>query len=360
MSTKGRVDTNRALRMSGFFCQTLNERGIRCALEDLRWALPQLRQDQFDQVETAVQSMAKGHDQQALMDVGAALRRLSHPTLRAQLGAAGIALRLDVLFEMATMDTTRDALSQAMAGLASVEDAKRQAAADKLRTWCGSVQVDDELPPLPLEAEQAAPQATPDPVEPKASAARSRPVAVPAPVDSPAGEDDSPALPAGAVIRRKAKVFGKAGALTLEIAPVRAQEHHASPARCTVMIEGALATGDGHFDWSQGSKVVFMCTQRELPQLLAVLMGWTSELEFKFHGANKKKSLHIAHQEHGLLVHVRDATNNVRVPVEDADRYALAMLVLAAMAHNEPHLDSSAIMAVARAMAVAPGWRRAG
>ncbi|MDT8992791.1 hypothetical protein RQP54_18100 [Curvibacter sp. APW13] len=352
------VDTNRALRMSGFICQTLNDRGIRCTLEDLRWALPLLRQDQYDQIEAAVQDMAKGHDQQSLMELTAALRRLSSPSLRAQLGAAGIALRLDVLFEMATMATTRDALSQALAGLSSMQEAARLSAADKLRAWCGGVPVDDELPALPHEdagtptSAAPAPDGTPPPLRTS--------VRAPANDDGPADDACSPALPAEAVIRRKAKVFGKSGALTLEIAPVREQEHHASTARCTVMVEGALATGDGHFDWSPGKKVVFMCTQRELPQLLAVLMGWTSELEFKFHGANNKKSLHIAHQEHGLLVHVRDATKNVRVPVEDADRYALAMLVLAAMAHNEPHLDSSAIMAVARAMAVVPGWRRAG
>lgn len=360
-----RVDTNRALRMSAFFAQTLNDRGIRCALEDVRWALPQLRQDQFEQLDAAVQSMAKGHDQQVYMELAATLRRLSDSSLRAALGRAGIALRLDVLFELATQDTTREALGQALGALRSTTAAQRQEAEERLRTWCGSVQI-DELPPLPVDAQPPAPE---NPASTAPSPARSSPLRGPAAVPAPVATEpqsntvesgDSPALPAADVIRRKAKVFGKAGALTLEIAPVRAQEHHASTARCTVMVEGALATGDGHFDWSAGSKVVFMCTQRELPQLLAVLMGWTSELEFKFHGANKKKSLHIVHQEHGLLVHVRDAINNVRVPVEDADRYALAMLVLAAMANNEPHLDSSAIMAVSRAMAVSPAWRRMG
>jgi hypothetical protein len=231
---------------------------------------------------------------------------------------------------------------------------------ERLRTWCGTVQAPEELPPLPTTLEKERPAPAPEVATPKPRAARSKSAAAPPAVESALPENDSPALPAEAAIRRKAKAFGKAGALTLEIAPVRDQEHHASTARCTVMVEGALATGDGHYDWSAGSKVVFMCTQRELPQLLAVLMGWISELDFKFHGANKKKSLHIEHQDHGLLVHLRDATHNVRVPVDDADRYALAMLVLAAMTHNEPHLDSSSIMAVARAMSVEPAWRRAG
>lgn len=52
--------------------------------------------------------------------------------------------------------------------------------------------------------------------------------------------------------------------------------------------------------------------------------------------------------------------DSVRVPVEDVVRYGLAMLVLATMARNEPHLDGGAIMAVAVAVAVVSGWLRSG
>lgn len=354
-----------AVRMSGFFCQTLNERGITTDIDDLRWALPRLAAHQFEKINHAIQSMAKGHDQQAYMDLAALLRRLSQPALRADFSAAGIAMRLDVLFEMAMGDTTREALFKALAGLASMEQAQRQAATAKLRTWCGSVQ-DDEVLPLPCDAAPTAQvQHRPDASVPGPVSVQREPYARARRADAPAAaevsatvEDVRPA-PAGAgAIRRKAKVFGKSGALTLETAPVRSSDQAVSTARCTVMVEGAQSNGAGGFDWSDGSKVVFMCTQRELPELLAVLMGWTSELEFKFHGVNRQKTLHVVHQDHGLLVHLREATRNIRVPVADSDRYALAMLVLAAMAHNEPHLDSNAIMAVARAMAVAPAWRR--
>ena len=369
MSTNaGLMDANRALRMSGFYFQSLKARGIRCTLEDLRWALPKLRLDQFEAVDQAVQALAKGSDQQAYMDLAATLCRLSHSSLRSDLRQAGVSVRIDVLFELATLEKTRESLAQSLTGLRSPDGGQHQAAVDQLRTWCGIVQP-EELPPIPAEANvtlDKLPQAvaaTPvqQVVGPRAQSAAA---ATPPPnesdvVDSTTVPREAPAPANEGVIRRKAKVFGKAGALTLEVAQVRAQEHHASTARCTVMVEGALATGDGHFDWSAGAKVVFMCTQRELPQLLAVFMGWTSEVDFKFHGVTRKKSLHIEHQEHGLLVHVRDTTKNVRVPVDDADRYALAMLVLAAMAHNEPHLDSNAIMAVARSMALAPEWRRA-
>lgn len=347
--------TSHALRMSGFIHQTLQDRGIRFSLEDLRWALPQLEQAQFVVLEHAAQALARGHDEPVYMDLGAALRRLCDPALRLMLARAGIGLRVDVLFAMALQEDLRLTLLSALNDLRSADPAVLVPAQDKIRAWCGAAPRESAPVPAEVHAPAAAPAPSPvpglpgAPVAPAVSAGMREPA--PQPQTAPGAEE---------VIRRKAKVFGKAGALTLEIAPVRAQEHHASTARCTVMIEGALATGDGHYDWSVGSKVVFMCTQRELPQLLAVLMGWTSELEFKFHGANKKKSLHIAHQEHGLLVHVRETTNNVRVPVEDADCYALAMLVLAAMAHNEPHLDATAIMAVARAMAVAPAWRRTG
>lgn len=143
------VDGARALRMSGFFYQTLNGRGFRCTVEDLRWVLPQLETEQFNQVELAIHSLSKGHDQQHYMDLVATLRRLCDPGLRSSLRNAGIAMRVDVLFAFAGENASREVLTQALAGLRSTDAALKLQSEGKLRTWCGTMQAPDELPPLP-------------------------------------------------------------------------------------------------------------------------------------------------------------------------------------------------------------------
>lgn len=140
-------------------------------------------------------------------------------------------------------------------------------------------------------------------------------------------------------------MFGKAAALTWETAPMRTRAADA-PALTTVMIEGATARGDGTFAWD--AKIVFACTARELPQLLAVLMGWTNEVEFAFHGGDVRKKLRVEHQAHGLFVKLQGPGATHSVPVDDADRYAVAMLVLHALTANEPLGDAQAVLAVCR------------
>lgn len=149
------------------------------------------------------------------------------------------------------------------------------------------------------------------------------------------------------VLRHQSKVFGQSAALTWEIAALADQASSAHPL-CTVMIEAAAGDGTGRYGWDD--KVVFMLTLRELPQVLGVLMGWSSALEFKFHGKLKNKSLVLVHQDHSLHMRLSDARQRLSVPVLDADRYALNMLVLSALCVNEPTLDSQAVLSVCRAM----------
>jgi len=148
------------------------------------------------------------------------------------------------------------------------------------------------------------------------------------------------------LLRRQSKVFGQGAALTWEIAALADQASSAHPL-CTVMIEAAAGDGTGRYRWDD--KVVFMLTLRELPQVLGVLMGWSSALEFKFHGKLKNKSLVMVHQDHGLHVRLSDARQRLSVPVLHADRYPLTMLVLSALCANEPTLDSQAVLSVCRA-----------
>jgi hypothetical protein len=122
--------------------------------------------------------------------------------------------------------------------------------------------------------------------------------------------------------------------------------------RYTVMIEGARADGEGGYAWRD--KVVFSVTAPELPQMLAVLMGWIEAVEFRFHSGSPKKNMAVRHQSSGVVVHLQGLTQALAVPVSDADRYALASLVLHTMVANEPLSSAEAVLQVCRAVMTRP------
>lgn len=340
-------------RVTGFFWQTLNDRGIRCERNAVAVALQELTEAQFGALENAVHALANGHDDVAPMAFAAAFRRISAPNSRKALMRACVVHRADVLLAVATDASMRQEFDVQLTALqleaSSLEDRAR--AQEVLRSLCGHTQ-----PTMDVPAQVAHPVVEIDapggddvlpPFEP------AEPISTSLQGDCVTPEVFAP--PTKAFVGRKAKVFGKTGALTWETALLRQSEALPSGATTTVMVEGAAATGEGTFDWSR--KLVFMCTLRELHQVLAVLMGWSGELEMKFHGHDRKKSLVLLHQDHGVLVHLRHDRTQVRVPVDDADRYALAMLVLSALVANEPNLDAQTILTVCQAMAVEPVFR---
>lgn len=374
-----------ALRVAPFLWQSLNGRGFRCARADIEQAAVELRVDQFALVETAIKALASGSENPQYTACGAAFRRISSASTRQAFVAASINCRGDVLFELATNPSTGAVFDRQYAALVAPASsaAEYEEAAAVLRRLCGiekplhaqltspgDTSDPDELPvfSMPPEPADRAPR---PPSGPPSTAAgpgvgRATPVRSPrsraatggrAPVPdvAPAFAD---AVPTSTDSRdkpyRQAKVFGSTGALTFEVAPIRQTEGR-SGKEMTVMIEGAVANDDTTYNWT--NKIAFMCTLRELHQLLAVLMGWTGVLEMGFHGHDRKKSLHIEHQDHGLFVHLRHAKANVRVPVDDADRYALAMLVLHALKANEPYLDTTAILQVCRAVSERPSFK---
>ncbi len=331
-----------ARRASAFVHQTMVGRGLRCLKSDLELALVELAPEQLRQVTDAAQSVAKGADNRTLMELLAALRTVSARPARQALSHAGIIYRADVLLPLAAGDRTGAAFARDMATLQRVgaPAEEREEARTKLLAQCGPLTHEDLVAttapaapsPEPHDAQEDLPHL--EELENEGNAQPGRGQAAGA-LRSNAKE--SP--------RRQVKVFGKTAALTWETAPMRGRSADA-PLLTTVMIEGAAARSDGTFAWND--KVVFACTARELPQLLAVLMGWISEIEFGFHGGDVRKKLHIEHQGHGIFVRLQGPGATHAVPVEDADRYALAMLVLHAMTANEPLRDAQAILAVCR------------
>jgi hypothetical protein len=326
-----------ARRAAPFVHQTMRDRGMACQRTDLEQALVEITPAQLSQVQGAAFELARGVDNRDAFSVLSALRTVSARAARVALRDAGIFYRADVLLPLAADASSGPALKVALASLqrGDVSSQQREAARASLVGWCGPLDQSDLLAPVP--------DGGPGKEQPH--------VNEPIP-DGPVSRDAPPSpapLSRATAAGRQVKVYAKSAALTCESAPVRARSSEPEGQGLhTVMIEGANARGDGTYDWA--AKTIFACSLRELPQLLAVLLGWLPEVEFKFHGERSDKQLLLKHQEHGVYVRLREASEVIGIPITDPDRYALAMLTLNVMTANEPHGDASAVLTVCRAV----------
>lgn len=335
MSAAPTRHAEQARRVAGFVHQTMRERGLACQRHELEVALLELTPMQLGQVHSSAGALSKGADGREDMALLAALRAVSAQSARDALSAAGVIYRADVLLPLASAAGTGPSFSRELSRLrrADLPESERDQAAVQLRQMCGRLDHADLLHEPGPPARGPQPTAAPD------SFAR--------PDQPPAAPPTLAATAPARAIRRQVKVYGRTAALTWEAAPVRtAPSGEQEGTVWTIMVEGAKALGDGSFDWR--TKIIFACAQRELPQVLAVLLGWHQMAEFRFHGGKAGKDLSLAHQEHGLFVKLRDNGQTVAVPVADADRYALAMLVLGVMADNDPGRDRQSVLAVCR------------
>jgi hypothetical protein len=355
-----------AHRASGFVWQTMHGRGIHCTRPELEAALVELSPEQLAQVHTAATSVAKGSDRAALLGLLGALRTIGQRNARAALATHSILYRADVLLPLASADATTVAFARDLALLQrpGVSPEEVAQAAARLRSLCGPLGHEDLLP---ATAPPSLPPAPPPPyvdvdddsLPPlpghegwPSAAAPAAPLAEPAGLIHPDAADAAPtAGPRAGAVARSARVYGKAAAMVWEVAPLRSPERGSS-VRYTVMIEGARADGEGGYAWRD--KVVFSVTAPELPQMLAVLMGWIEAVEFRFHSGSPKKNMAVRHQSSGVVVHLQGLTQALAVPVSDADRYALASLVLHTMVANEPLSSAEAVLQVCRAVMTRP------
>lgn len=316
-----------ARRISGFIWQTLNQRGILCGRPDVNQALQEISGAQLERIEGAAGVLAKGGDSHDAFELLAAFRNVTRAATRTALRDEKVVWRADVLLEVAT-GATAARFNPALNTLlrAQADPADRQAAVKALAELCGAL-TEADLRPLPA-ARDDHPESGGDRHVPP-------PVLDPAPANTRRSIIEKP-LP------RKSKVYGKTAALTVEQALLR------DGTATTIMIEAAskLANSDA-YDWR--NKIAFQITLRELPEFFALLMGWIDATKFRFHGQENNKSLSAEHQAHALYLTVSQESRKIGVPIEDADRYALAMLVLAAMTLNEPQLTATAVLEIARA-----------
>ncbi len=354
MTSASTRHAERSRRAGAFVHQTMRDRGMTCMRNDLDAALLELTPMQLEQVHASAAALAKGADSREHMTLLAALRTTSAHATRTALAAAGAIYRADVLLPLATNSATAPTFMRELARLRrpDLPASEREQAANELRAMSGQLDHSDLVGGSPAEGQVA-------PHDANTSAQAAIPDVEPFPMDRHGREREHPSecRPAPASSgppRQSLKVYGKMAALTIESAPARAAAGETSSAT-TVMIEGACARGDGTFDWS--AKIVFACTVRELPQLLAVLLGWHQRAEFRFHGGKAGKDLTLEHQDHGLFVRLRDGNAPaVAVPVLAADRCAWAMLVLAVMTDNQPGASASSVLAVCRDVMCAPAF----
>lgn len=118
----------------------------------------------------------------------------------------------------------------------------------------------------------------------------------------------------------------------------------------TVRIEAAPAAGARSYSW--GQKIAVQCTLKELPVVLATLMGWLPSVRFGAHGHDNKKGFSLEHQEGGkLFVKVWDDKTVRMVPIAALDVFPVANLFTRQMLKANPHLTAEGLLMMVRQLA---------
>jgi len=134
------------------------------------------------------------------------------------------------------------------------------------------------------------------------------------------------------------KIYARRAALTIE------PQLNATGDVATIGIEAARKKDGGNtYDWAH--KIAVQVTARELPTVLAVLLGYQDACEFKYHGPGKNKSYTLRQQASGVVVVVSAGQSGaIAVPVEPADVFRLSSLVAQRIQLNQPALSTDALL----------------
>jgi hypothetical protein len=152
-------------------------------------------------------------------------------------------------------------------------------------------------------------------------------------------------------------VYAGHGALKVEPDTVRSAKTNA---RHTLRLEVAAKDSEGdRYAWDR--KIGLQLTLRELPEFAAFVLGFVDSMEIQGHGEKNDKSMQCSHDGARLLIRIAQrggprsgassGSTGVRVPVDGGDKYALAMLALAALQANAPQAPFEAILASLRSLA---------
>jgi hypothetical protein len=319
--------TPTAREFGGFIWQVMQDRGLRSTRPQIDRALQELDVGQLSSVHQAALALSRGADNAVHFDYLAALRAVSTPAFRERLQLAGVEWQANSCLRSAMDDASREEFARLRAQLLGHDLEARAIAQSGLAQMLGI---------------GAPSEASADAVGQRLSSVTDPPLdAVPTP-SRPEGQPGRPSISRP----RQIKIYGSSSALTIELSQLPGE----GSSQWVVMVEGALSLRSEHggFDWS--NKVVFQVGVHELPAFLAVVLGWQTHEELRFHGHRKDKSLLLSEQAHGLYLELRQTARKVGVPITRPDRYALGMLVLEAMTKNEPGLTSADVLAVAKAV----------
>ncbi|MBG6083218.1 hypothetical protein [Rubrivivax gelatinosus] len=115
----------------------------------------------------------------------------------------------------------------------------------------------------------------------------------------------------------------------------------------TVRIEAATSSGARQYDWQR--KIALQLSQRELPLVLAVFMGWLPRFEGKGHGENNSKWFTLENQGNKLYLSVNAQGQAPRgVPIMAGDSYAVTTLLIRQMLRNDPFLSPEIVLSLVR------------
>ena len=116
----------------------------------------------------------------------------------------------------------------------------------------------------------------------------------------------------------------------------------------TIGLEAARKQASGNsYDWD--NKMVVQVTARELPTVLAVLMGYKNACEFRYHGPGRNKGYAIRSQNEGVLITLSAAgAIAINVPVEPSDLFSLTTLVVNRLQMNQKMMSIDALLEILR------------
>ncbi|WP_049820940.1 hypothetical protein [Methylibium petroleiphilum] len=138
-------------------------------------------------------------------------------------------------------------------------------------------------------------------------------------------------------------IYGGKAALCFSADQTRAKVH-------TVRLEAAEASATRQYDWQR--KIAIQLSQRELPLVLAVFMGWINRFEGKGHGENNSKWFTIEQQGNKLYLSVNAKGQSPRgVPIMPGDGYAVTTLLMRQMLKNDPFLTPEILLSLVRKQA---------
>jgi len=101
----------------------------------------------------------------------------------------------------------------------------------------------------------------------------------------------------------------------------------------TVALDGAMATAPRKYNWTD--KIRIQMTNRELPDVLAVLLGYKPECAYQNHGPQNNKGFRIENQGAKFFVNLMEKGKKlVAVPMEHIDAFYAANLLMHQLQKN--------------------------